>query len=93
MAVAAKQQGLGTLPQPLKREVERAARREGRPTTAIIRTALKRYLEDEKAWAATLAYGERKAKELGLRSDKDIQRAIDEYRRGNLRPYAPARRR
>jgi predicted transcriptional regulator len=93
MPTALRKQGLGTLPEPLIREVERVAAREGRPTTAIIRTALKRYVEDEKLWAATLAYGEQRAKAVGIRSERDIARAIDEYRRRDFRPYAPARRR
>jgi hypothetical protein len=55
--------------------------------TTINRTPRKRNLHDEKMWAAVLTYGERTARAIGVRSNKDIQRAVADYRRGNLRPY------
>jgi hypothetical protein len=59
--------------------------------TSINRTPRKRNLLNERMWAAVLAYGERKARGIGVRSNKDIQRAVAEYRRGNLRPYTARR--
>ena len=86
-----------SLPPPLVEEVTRLAKQQHQTTSELVREALRRYLSDTKArqaaWKATRAYGRKKAKELGIRTEADVQRVIDEYRRGDLTPYAPARRR
>ena len=90
---ARKSTALVALPPPLLKEVGRLAKRARRPAAELVRAAVREYVDREKAWSATLAYGAKKAKDLGLQSERDIRRAIDEYRRGDFSLYVPARRR
>lgn len=73
--------------------VTHLAKRTRRPAQELVRRAVREFLAREKAWEETLTYGRKKAKELGIRSETDILRAIKEYRRGDFSPYAPASRR
>ena len=78
---ARKSTALVALPPPLFKEVGRLAKRARRPAAELVRAAVR---DREKAWSATLAYGAKKAKDLGLENEWDIRRAIDEYRRGDF---------
>ena len=83
-----------SLPPPLLREVERLAKRQHQTTSELVRAALPRYIDQEKAWRETLAYGRMRAKQQGIRTEEDIYRIMDEIRHG--RPsscYAAAGRR
>ena len=72
-------------------EVERVARRRRQTASEFVRAALRRYIDQEKAWRETLAYGRKKAKEQGIRSEEDIYRIMEELRhRRPSPPYAAA---
>lgn len=49
--------------------------------------------ESQSAWEQACAYGRRKARELGIRSERDIERAIEEYRRGDISPCVASNKR
>jgi predicted transcriptional regulator len=68
-----------TLPPALAAEVEAAAAEESRPAIEILRDAVEHYLK-ERRWQKLFAYGERRARELGL-TEEDVPRLIAEYRR------------
>jgi hypothetical protein len=68
-----------TLPPALAAEVEAAAAEESRPAAEVLRDAVERYLR-ERRWQKLFAYGEARARELGL-SEEDVPRLIAEYRR------------
>lgn len=69
----------------------------GQTPSAIVDTVLRRYLSESGTrspdWKRARTYARKNAQRVGIRSERDIQRAIDEYRQGNFAPYAPARRR
>jgi hypothetical protein len=67
------------LPPALAKEVRAAAEEEHRQAGDVLRDAVERYLR-ERRWQKIFAYGERRARELGL-SEEDIPRLIAEYRR------------
>lgn len=86
-----------SLPPPLHAAVERRAKRQHQTISELVREALRRYLEDrtteETLWKDLRAYGAKRAKALGIKTEADVQRVVSEYRRGDRSPHAPARRR
>jgi len=79
------------LPPALLREVERLARRRRCTVVEVISAAIRGHLEREEAWRSTLAYGKKKAKAQGIRSETDIARIVTEFRREQLAPQARVR--
>ena len=55
--------------------------KKGMSRSNIIRLALLNYVEREKRWQRIYEIGEKKAKELGIRSEEDIERLIHEFRK------------
>lgn len=68
-----------TLPPKLLREAERLAKKEGRTRSELFREALRRYLA-EQSLRDLQRYGAQQARKLGISSDEDILRLIEEYR-------------
>jgi len=68
-----------TLPPALAAEVRAAADEQSRPAGEVLREAVERYLS-ERRWQKIFAYGEERARELGL-TEEDVPRLIAEYRR------------
>ncbi|MGD0950101.1 MAG: ribbon-helix-helix domain-containing protein [Candidatus Binatia bacterium] len=86
-----------SLPPPLLKEVAQRAKQQHQTTSELVREALRRYLEDRNAadalWKDLRAYGAKRARTLRIKTEADIQRVVDEYRRGDQSLYAPASRR
>jgi CopG family transcriptional regulator/antitoxin EndoAI len=68
----------------LEREAERAAREENRTKSELIREALRRYLEGRRL-RKLQAYGAKRAEELGIVGEEDVDRLVHEYRRQGRR--------
>lgn len=68
-----------TLPPKLFRLAERIAEEEGRTRSELFREALRKYVWD-RSWKRLQNLGAEKARELGITSDADIERLIDEGR-------------
>ena len=86
-----------SLPPPLLKEVAQRAKQQHQTTSELVREALRRYLEDRNAadalWKELRAYGVKRAKTLRIKTEADIQRVVDEYRRDVRTGHALARRR
>ncbi len=61
------------------REVEKVAKEENRTKSELIREALRRYIEDRE-WEKLTRYARRKSAEIGIKTEEDIQRVVDEHR-------------
>ena len=70
-----------SLPPGLYRQALRLARANGMTQSELFRESLRRYWREEQAWQALLAYGRRKAKVAGIRTEADVERLIDAARR------------
>jgi metal-responsive CopG/Arc/MetJ family transcriptional regulator len=70
-----------SLPGKLARQAERAAKREGRTRSELLREALKLYLAESK-WRELRKYGTAQAGKMGL-AEEDVERLIREYRAGH----------
>ena len=73
-----------SLPPKLEKEAERAAREENRTKSELMREALRRYLEGRR-FRKLQAYGAKRAGELGIVSEDDVDRLVHEYRRQGRR--------
>jgi predicted transcriptional regulator len=67
------------IPPSLLKEIQAAAEEEKRPAEEVLREAIERYLENRR-WQRILAYGQQRARELGL-TEADVPRLIAESRR------------
>jgi metal-responsive CopG/Arc/MetJ family transcriptional regulator len=85
-----------SLPPPLRKAIDRLAKRQHQTTSELVRDALRRYIrevEADAAWRRAVAYGRKKAKALGVSTDQELEDAVtdivNEYRHG-ARPASTA---
>lgn len=71
-----------SLPKKLLSQIDQQSKKEARSRSELIREATRNYLKRIAAWDAIFKYGRKKAKELGIKSEKDVYRMIQEYRQG-----------
>jgi CopG family transcriptional regulator / antitoxin EndoAI len=70
---------ISIMPDFLK-EIEKIAKEENRTKSELIREALRRYIEDRK-WEKLTRYARIKAAAVGIKTEADVQRIVDEFRR------------
>ena len=68
------------LPKALIGEADKAAKKEYKNRSELIREALRVYLKDKQEWEDIFTYGEKQAQKLGLKSEKDVDKIVSEYR-------------
>lgn len=68
-----------SLPTDLLRETQRAAKEEARTRSDLIREALRQYLASRR-WQRLRQWGAETTQRLGLKSEADLQRLLDEVR-------------
>lgn len=71
------------VPPEMREAIEALAEQEHRAPSELVREALEQYMEDRE-WQKLLAFGQQRAKELGLNED-DVPRLIAEVRRDRNR--------
>ncbi len=76
-----------SLPPEMLDSVILLAKKEHRTKSELVREALRRYIED-KEWDVIRAYGTRKAKAMGIKTDDDIVRIVREHRRDKRKKAA-----
>ena len=67
-----------SLPPELADRVDDILKQEGRTRSALLRTALRRYIE-ECEWRQLLQYGERRTREKGI-GPEDVGLLVEEFR-------------
>jgi metal-responsive CopG/Arc/MetJ family transcriptional regulator len=71
-----------SLPKDLVTAMDSAAKREYRNRSDLIREAVRAYLADMIAWNSLFVYGNKRAKIKDIRSEKDVEKLVAEYRKG-----------
>jgi metal-responsive CopG/Arc/MetJ family transcriptional regulator len=74
-----------TLPPDLLLKAQELAQREHRTMSELFREALRRYMSSDAQWDNLLTRTRAKGKVLGIRSEADVERLSDEYRRNKKR--------
>ena len=87
-----------SLPPLLLKKVEEFAKREHLTFSELARAALRDYMENVQArraaWKRASTYGKKRAREMGIRTEEDVYRLMEELRHGDPHPtHAAARRR
>ena len=70
-----------SLPTDLLRETQRVAKEETRTRSELIRDALRQYLASRR-WQRLRQWGAETVDRLGLKTEADLQRLLDEVRAG-----------
>jgi metal-responsive CopG/Arc/MetJ family transcriptional regulator len=70
-----------SLPLDVYQELEDLAEKKGISRSQILRLALVNYVDQEKRWQRIYEIGEKRAKELGIKSEEDVERLIHEFRK------------
>jgi len=70
------------LPEELVKKVDEAAKKEYKNRSELIREALRVYLKDMEEWEDLFKYGREIGKKMGIRSEKDVDKIVYEYRHG-----------
>ena len=71
-----------SLPRELIKKVDVVARKEYRNRSGLISEALRVYLKGRQEWQEIFEYGRQKAKELGIKSEREIDDIVYEFRHG-----------
>lgn len=69
-----------SLPKDLLKKVDRLAQQESRTRSELLRESLRRYLLEMAEWEDIFAYGGKRAKALGIKSEEDVYRIVEESR-------------
>ncbi|MBI2267846.1 MAG: ribbon-helix-helix protein, CopG family [Candidatus Blackburnbacteria bacterium] len=69
-----------SLPKELLERVDEMARRESRSRSELLRGSLRAYLAELSQWDQIFAYGEKKAKQLGVKNEEDVYRIVEGFR-------------
>lgn len=67
-----------SLPPDLAAEVDRLAAQEHRSRSELFREAFRRYVNSQQRWERILDFGPRAAEAAGLRTEEEIDAAVDE---------------
>lgn len=70
------------MPKKLVEKIDETAKKEYRSRSELIREAARLYLRDTKSWERIFETGRKAAKKQGIKSEKDVDRAVYEYRHG-----------
>jgi metal-responsive CopG/Arc/MetJ family transcriptional regulator len=70
-----------SLPKNLVQKIDEVAQKEYRNRSELIREALRAYLKDLREWEELFNFGQKQARRLGIKSEKDIERLVSEYRK------------
>jgi len=70
------------LPKDLVKKVDEVAKKEYRNRSELIRQALRVYLEDKNEWEQIFKAGEKAMKDMGIKSEEEVNKIVYEYRHG-----------
>lgn len=70
-----------TLPPDLLTKAQELAEREHRTMSELFREALRRYMQEDTSWEGLVRRTRAKGRELGIATEEDVERLIDEHRR------------
>ena len=70
------------LPKELVKKVDEAASKEYKNRSELIREALRIYLKDMEEWEDLSKYGREVGRRMGIKSEKDVDKIVYEYRHG-----------
>jgi len=85
-----------SLPPALEGQIQKLAKKQHQTVSELVRAALKLYLdqtEREAALTRALGYGRKRAKQMGITSEKQVQAIVDQLRQNRTTDLDAAPRR
>lgn len=70
------------LPKELVVKIDELAKKEYRNRSELIREAVRVYISDKSEWDEIFTYGKKIGKKMGIKSEKDVNKVVYEYRHG-----------
>lgn len=70
------------LPKELVKKVDAQAKKEYKNRSELMREALRLYLEEREDWEEIFAFGRKAMKKMGIRSEKEVDDIVYEFRHG-----------
>lgn len=71
-----------SLPKDLVKRADSLAKTEYKTRSELIKTALMAYLKNISAWEDIFVYGDKIGKKMGIKSEEDVNKIVEEYRHG-----------
>lgn len=71
-----------TVPNPLLSSFDKVMRKQSKTRSEYLRETMRQAIQADKEWEQVFAYGRKQAQKLGIKSEEDVQRLIDEVREG-----------
>lgn len=69
-----------SLPTPLVKKADKAAKERFATRSDLIREALWVYLKDKDDWNQIFAWGKEAGRKMGIKSEEDVNKIIEDYR-------------
>ncbi len=70
-----------SLPPKLYEDVEKLAEEQAKAKGEFVREVIREYVEKDRRWKQIRKWGEESAKKMGIKSERDVEGAIEEYRK------------
>lgn len=71
-----------TVPEPLLYSFDQVMQKQSKTRSEYLRETMRQAIQADKEWEQVFAYGRKQAQKLGIKSEEDVQRLIDEVREG-----------
>ncbi len=71
-----------TVPQPLLYSFDQVMQKQSKTRSEYLRETMRQAIQADKEWEQVFTYGRKQAKKLGIKTEEDVQRLIDEVREG-----------
>lgn len=73
------------LPEELLKQTDALAKKEFRNRSELIREALRQYVQktEQEEWEDLLRYGQARGRKLGIKSEEDVAKIVQDFRREN----------
>lgn len=71
-----------TVPEPLLYSFDQVMQKQSKTRSEYLRETMRQAIQADKEWEQVFTYGRKQAQKLGIKSEEDVQRLIDEVREG-----------
>jgi metal-responsive CopG/Arc/MetJ family transcriptional regulator len=71
-----------TVPAPLLYSFDQVMQKQSKTRSEFLRETMRQAIQADQEWEQVYAFGRKQAKKMGIKTEDDVQRIIDEVREG-----------
>lgn len=71
-----------TVPEPLLYSFDKVMQKQSKTRSEYLRETMRQAIQADKEWEQLFVNGRKYAKKLGIKTEEDVQKLIDDYREG-----------